>query len=63
MRYLRVLIVALAAALAFASPVLAQWPTACVDLNDIVESHLGNHSNVEIYERTFGAGAAAEAAC
>ena len=61
MRYLRVLIVALAAALAFASPALAQWPTACVDLNDIVEAHLGNHGNVGIYQRTFDQGA--EAAC
>ena len=65
MRYIRVLIVALAAALAlaFASPALAQWPTACVDLNDIVEAHLGNHGNVQIYQRTFGAGPAAESAC
>ena len=63
MRYIRVLIVALAAALAlaFASPALAQWPTACVDLNDIVEAHLGNQGNVGIYQRTFDAGA--EAAC
>ena len=61
MRYIRVLIVALAAALAFASPALAQWPTACVDLNDIVEAHLGNHGNVGIYQRTFDTGA--ESAC
>ena len=61
MRYIRVLIVALAATLAFASPALAQWPTACVDLNNIVEAHLGNHGNVGIYQRTFDAGA--EAAC
>jgi len=37
-----------------ASPALAQWPTTCVDLNDIVEAHLGNHGNVGIYQRTFG---------
>ena len=61
MRYLRVLLVALATTLAFASPALAQWPTACVDLNDIVEAHLGNEGNVGIYQRTFDA--AAEAAC
>ncbi len=61
MRFLRVLVVALVASLAFASPALAQWPTACVDLNDIVEAHLGNHGNVGIYQRTFDAGA--EAAC
>lgn len=61
LRYLRVLIVALAAALAFTSPVLAQWPTACVNLNDIVEAHLGNYGNVGIYQRTFDE--AAETAC
>ena len=61
MRYLRVLLVALATTLALASPALAQWPTACVTLNDIVEAHLGNEGNVGIYQRTFDAGA--EAAC
>ena len=38
-----------------------QWPTTCVDLNDIVEEHLGNHHNVGIYQDTFGD--QAEAAC
>ena len=38
-----------------------QWPTTCVDLNDIVEAHLGNTGNVGVYQRTFGDGA--EAAC
>ena len=37
------------------------WPTDCVDLNDIVENHLGNHGNVGIYQRTFGT--QAETAC
>ncbi|MDE2869532.1 MAG: c-type cytochrome [Chloroflexota bacterium] len=37
------------------------WPTDCVDLNDIVENHLGNHGNVGIYQRTFGD--QAETAC
>ena len=32
----------------------AQWPTTCVELNDIVEAHLGNHGNVGIYQKTFG---------
>ena len=32
----------------------AQWPTTCVELNDIVEAHLGNDSNVGIYQRVFG---------
>ncbi len=39
----------------------AQWPTTCVDLNDIVEGHLGNQGNVGIYQSTFGD--QAEAAC
>ena len=38
-----------------------QWPTTCVDLNDIVEEHLGNPHNVGIYQNTFGD--QAEAAC
>ena len=44
-----------------AVPVLAQWPTTCVELNDIVEAHLGNHGNVGIYQRVFGV--QAEDAC
>ena len=32
----------------------AQWPTTCVELNDIVEGHLGNDNNVGIYQRVFG---------
>ncbi len=54
MRSLRAILVALlavVAALVMASPVLAQWPTTCVDLNDIVEAHLGNDENVGIYQR------------
>ena len=39
---------------ALATPVFAQWPTTCVDLNDIVEAHLGNDTNVGIYQRVFG---------
>ena len=38
-----------------------EWPTTCVDLNDIVEGHLGNEGNVGIYQNTFGG--QAEAAC
>ena len=48
---------ALAAALALvitATPAQAQWPTSCVELNDIVEAHLGNQHNVGIYQRVFG---------
>ena len=54
-------VVAVAAAAALATPVLAQWPTTCVDLNDIVEQHLGRTNNVGIYQRVFGD--QAEAAC
>ncbi len=37
------------------------WPTTCVDLNDIVERHLGNSQNVSIYQAVFGD--QAEAGC
>ena len=43
------------------STALAQWPTSCVELNDIIEAGLGNHENVGIYERVHGD--QAEAAC
>ena len=54
MRYARAVLLALAMGLAMAPPVLAQWPTTCVELNDIVEAHLGNDGNVGIYQRVFG---------
>ncbi len=54
-------VVALTAAAVVATPVFAQWPTTCVDLNDIVEAHLGRDNNVGIYQRVFGD--QAEAAC
>ena len=41
--------------------VSAQWPMGCVELNDIVEQHLGNVGNVGIYQRIHGD--QAEAAC
>ena len=43
------------------SSVSAQWPVTCVELNDIVEAHLGNTQNVGIYQRAYGI--AAEEAC
>ena len=46
--------VAVVTVLALATPALAQWPMSCVDLNDIVEAHLGNDGNVAIYQRVFG---------
>lgn len=54
-------LLAIVAAFGLATPALAQWPTTCVDLNDIVEAHLGNEGNVGIYQRAFGS--SAEAAC
>ena len=32
----------------------AQWPTTCVELNDLAEAAAGNHQNVGIYQRTYG---------
>ena len=54
-------IVAVAIAAAHDDHSSGEWPTSCVDLNDIVEAHLGNDHNVGIYQRTFGD--QAEAAC
>ena len=47
-------VLAAATIVALSTVVFAQWPTTCVDLNDIVETHLGNDSNVGIYQRVFG---------
>jgi len=60
-RLILVLVVTLATAALTASAAFAQWPTTCVELNDIVEAHLGNDQNVGIYQRVFGTDA--EAAC
>ena len=32
----------------------AQWPTTCVELNDLAEAAVGNHQNVGIYQRAYG---------
>ena len=48
------ILVAMAVVAATAASVGAQWPTGCVELNDIVERHLGNVGNVGIYQRVFG---------
>ena len=60
-RIASVLGLVLAATALAATSVAAQWPTTCVELNDIVEAHLGNDRNVGIYQRVFGD--QAEAAC
>ena len=52
--FVRAVVLAVAAGLVLAPPALAQWPTTCVALNDIVEQHLGNDQNVGIYQRVFG---------
>ena len=54
MRIFRALFIAALTATLLSTPALAQWPTTCVALNDIVENHLGNHNNVGIYQRVFG---------
>ena len=54
-------IVAIAVAAAHEDHSTDDWPMTCVDLNDIVEEHLGNDHNVAIYQKTFGG--QAEAAC
>ncbi len=54
-------IIASLSAIFLATVAAAQWPTTCVELNDIVEAHLGNQGNVGIYQRAFGDGA--EQAC
>ena len=56
------LVIALGAFAAFISVAMAQWPTACVDLNDVVELQLGNEQNAGIYQRVY-LGADAERAC
>ena len=56
MRYARTIAISIIAAWlvsAIPSPALEQWPTTCVELNDIVEAHLGNDGNVGIYQRVF----------
>ena len=47
--------------IATVSAALAEWPTTCVELNDLIEASLGNDENVGIYQRVHGA--QAEAAC
>ena len=32
----------------------AQWPTTCVELNDLAEAAAGAHQNVGIYQRAYG---------
>ncbi len=60
-RYLRAAVVALVATLLLVPPALAQWPTTCVELNDIVEGQLSRDWNAGVYQRVFGD--EAEASC
>ena len=48
------LLLAIATTAATFGTAVGQWPTTCVELNDIVETHLGNYQNVGIYQRVFG---------
>ena len=54
MKLVRAILIAAVAMAALTTSVFAQWPTTCVELNDIVEAHLGNEGNVGIYQRVFG---------
>ena len=55
MRRLIIVVIACLSAIGLTTGVVAaQWPTTCVELNDIVEAHLGNDGNVGIYQRVFG---------
>ena len=38
----------------------AQWPTTCVELNDLAEAAVGNHQKVGIYQQTYGGQAEAQ---
>ena len=38
----------------------AQWPTTCVELNDLAEAAAGAHQNVGIYQRAYGEQAEAQ---
>ena len=58
---IRSLLVALVLTVGAVVTVAAQWPTTCVELNDIIEAHRGNDDNVGIYQRVHGD--QAEAAC
>ena len=60
-RFVLAITAALGAIVFVSASVAAQWPTTCVELNDIVEAHLGNSNNVGIYQRVFGG--QAEQAC
>ena len=60
-RNFRAAVVALVASLVLVPPALAQWPTVCVELNDIVEGQLDFVWNVGVYQRVFGD--EAESAC
>ena len=59
----RALALAVALVLLTVAGVQAQWPTTCVEANDAFEANAGRFQNVGIYQRVYGTGAAAEAAC
>lgn len=58
-------VVSLIASLVLVMPAAAQWPTTCVELNDLAEAAAGRHHNVGIYQRSVSPPSleAAEAAC
>ncbi|MCY3801477.1 MAG: hypothetical protein OXG46_07840 [Chloroflexi bacterium] len=56
-RIVLAVVAAMVSAVGMVAVASAQWPVTCVELNDIVEAHLGNTHNVGIYQSTFGEGA------
>ncbi len=56
MRRLIVATLSALVALALIAPsVLANWPTTCVEANDAFEFAAGNHHNIGLYQRVYGA--------
>ena len=53
-RLAAITVLALAALLLASTPTFAQWPTTCVEFNDIVESVYGNYDNLGLYQKTYG---------
>ena len=53
-RFVHAFILSLCSAVLLIPTAFAQWPATCVELNDIVEAHLGNDGNVGIYQKVFG---------
>lgn len=53
-RLAAIAILTLTTLLIASTPTFAQWPTTCVEFNDIVESVHGNYDNLGLYQKTYG---------